>query len=133
MTRNLSAIRSFHIALSGLAGIFIVLHIAFYINFPINAGVALGYGTFGIAIAVWLTGTAFIERVRDSFLFHSSLSIAFVALALMHAASTSSNFPLLFSEITIGSCIAVLLANFVYHAEKMVKSAPQHSIPVKRK
>ena len=85
ITKNLAAVRSLHVATWALTGVCIVIHVSFYIMMPLSFGIFLGYFAFGMAVVVWLTGTAFLERVRDSFLFHSSFSTAFIALALLHA------------------------------------------------
>jgi hypothetical protein len=119
ITKNLSAIRSTHIAISAFAGIFIVIHVSFYIKWPINFGIVLGYATFAVAIVVWLTGTAFLERVRDSLLFHSSLSIVFIGLALIHAAQAGVNIPQDLSELILVGSIGVLLVNAGYQLSKM--------------
>ena len=126
LTKNLSAVRSIHVATSALAGVCIVIHVSFYITMPLNFGVLLGYFAFGMAVAVWLTGTAFLERVRDSFLFHSSFSTAFISLALLHAASSSTNFPVLLSDLILLSATIVLLINIGYQLSKM---RPQKALP----
>jgi hypothetical protein len=119
ITKNLAAVRSLHVATSALAGVCIVIHVSFYIMMPLSFGIFLGYFAFGMAVVVWLTGTAFLERVRDSFLFHSSFSTAFIALALLHAASSSTNFPVLLSELILVSATIVLLVNIGYQFSKM--------------
>jgi len=126
ITKNLSAIRSLHIAVSALAGIFIVIHVSFYVTMPINFGISLGYATFAMAIVVWLTGTAFLERIRDSLLFHSSFSIVFLGLALIHASSSGVNIPQDLSELILVASVGVLIVNAVYQLSKM-RHPPTHS------
>lgn len=117
--KKLSITRGIHIAISTLAGLFIILHVSFFITYPINIGVILGYVAFAIAIVVWLTGTAFLEMVKDSLIFHSSLSIVLIAVILMHAASTSVNIPSTISEIILVSTVAILLTNMSYQVLKV--------------
>ncbi len=119
IVKNLSFIRSLHIAVSALAGIFIVIHVSFYVSYPINFGVSLGYATFAMAIVVWLTGTAFLEKIRDSLLFHSSFSIAFLGLALIHASSSGANIPQNLSVLILVSAVGVLIVNALYQLSKM--------------
>jgi len=126
ITKNLNAIRSTHIAVSALAGVFIVIHVSFYITWPINFGILLGYATFAMAIVVWLTGTAFLERIRDSLLFHSSFSIVFLGLALIHATSSGVNIPQDLSVLILIASVGVLVVNAVYQLSKMGHS-PTHS------
>ena len=119
LTRNLQAIRAVHVTISGLAGVFIVLHVINYLNMPFTTGIILGYGTFAIAIAVWLTGTAFLERVKDSFFLHSSFSIVFIAMALLHGASSSTNIPPITSDAILVGAVLILLINAVYQLSKI--------------
>jgi len=118
-TKNLAGIRKLHIAVSALAGIFIVIHVSFYITWPINFGIELGYASFAMAIVVWITGTAFLERVRDSLLFHSSFSIVFIGLVLIHAASSGVNIPQDLSILILISALGVLIVNALYQISKM--------------
>ena len=121
LTRNLQLIRSIHIAISALAGVFLLLHVLYFISYPLNYGIILGYASFAIAIVVWLTGSAFLEKIRGSLFFHSSLSIVVVSLALMHAASTGINLPLIFSELVLGTTVVVVISNMAYQLGKIKK------------
>src|SRR5579862_8591830 len=112
--KNLSMVRTIHVGISAAAGLFLILHVAYYISYPFNLGILLGYIAFGTSIVVWLTGTGFLEKVKDSLLFHSSLSIGFVSLVLIHAASTGVNIPLLISVPMILATIGVLVWNIAY-------------------
>lgn len=61
-----------HIIIAALGGGFLVMHADFFIGAPIsNTGVALGYVATGVALFVWFSGFAFLERLSDSFLYHS--------------------------------------------------------------
>ena len=119
VTKNIKLIRSVHIAISSVAGLFMLVHISYYISYPMSTGIFLGYVAIGIAVAVWLTGSAFLERVKDSLLFHGSLSLVFLTLVLIHAASSAINFPVLFSEILVIGTLGVLFANIGYHVMKI--------------
>lgn len=119
LTRNLQLIRIVHIAISALAGLFLLLHVIYFISYPINDGIILGYASFAIAIVVWLTGSAFLEKMRGSLFFHSSLSIVVVSLALMHAASTGINLPLIFSVLVLGTTFVVVISNMAYQLKKI--------------
>ena len=118
ITRNLQLIRVTHIAISTFAGVFLLLHVAYFISYPITNGVILGYASFATALVVWLTGSAFLEKMRGSLFFHSTLSIVLLSLALMHAATTGINLPLLFSELVLGTTVVVVLTNVVYQSGK---------------
>jgi hypothetical protein len=119
ITRNLPAIRAIHVIISAGAGVFVILHVAYFYSYPITTGVLLGYAAFALSIAVWLTGTAFLEKVKDSLLFHSSFSMVFISLALIHAASANANIPPIVSELLIAATLIVIVSNVWYQLSKM--------------
>ena len=82
-------------------------------------GVIIGYAAFAVSIVVWMTGTAFLERVRDSLLFHSSFSVVFISLALIHGASANANIEPIISEMLIAATLFVIAANIWYQLGKM--------------
>lgn len=119
ITRNLPLIRSAHIAISTLAGLFLLLHVIYFVSYPFNAGILLGYASFSLALVVWLTGTAFLEKVRGSLFFHGTLSVVVISLALLHAASTGINLPLVFTELAIGATVIVVVSNMAHQMRKI--------------
>ena len=66
-----------------------------------------------------MTGVAFLEKVRDSLLFHSSFSVVFISLALMHAASANYNMLPIVSELLIVATLLVIISNVWYQLKKM--------------
>ncbi len=117
-TKNLTAVRVSHIVVATLAGIFIVAHVSLLFSLPSTLGIILGYGAVGVAMLVWLSGTAFLEKLRDSLFFHGTLASLLVALALIHAAIATANIPFDFSQLMLMASSGVLLANAVYHLRK---------------
>lgn len=117
--KKLNLIRQLHIAVSSTAGIFLILHVLSFITFPASMGLYAGYASFATIFVVWLTGTAFLERVRDSLIFHGSLSLAAITLALIHASSLAV-MPALFAYMMLigASSVAVLNAAFHFHKLK---------------
>jgi len=120
LTKNLNLIRGIHIAISTLAGAFLILHITYLFILPVSNGIILGYVAVGAAIVVWLSGAAFLERLRDSLFFHGSMTAVLVGLSVMHAATVSLNIPNLWAEIMLGGTILVMLANASYHLLRAV-------------
>jgi len=120
VTRNIAAIRGTHVAISALAGIFLLVHIAYLFTPPISVSMDLGYISAAVAVAVWLTGTAFLERLRDSLFFHGALSSILVGLVMVHAATGSANIPLFLVEIILGSTLVIMVANATYHLNRAV-------------
>lgn len=118
LTRNIMAIRVVHISLSTLAGVLLIVHVAYLFSPPVTTGIDLGYASIGIALMVWISGTAFLERLRDSLFFHGTLASLLVALALAHAATASTALPFDLSQAMLGGTAAILLANAAYQLQK---------------
>jgi multisubunit Na+/H+ antiporter MnhE subunit len=86
----------------------------------------LGYIAVAVSIAVWLTGTAFLERLRDSLFFHGTLSSALAGLVMVHAATSNVNIPFVLSEIILGATLLIMLANATFHLSRAVpRGQPQ--------
>jgi hypothetical protein len=118
--RNLPAIRAVHLGLSILAGTLLILHISLLFSWPSTPGLALGYASFAVAMSVWVSGTAFLEKLRDSLFFHGTLASLLVALALVHGAISSTDIPFEFTQVMLASSSAILIVNALYHLRKGV-------------
>ncbi len=129
LTKRLSGVRAAHVIVSASAGVFLILHIAYFYSWPITTGVLLGYGAFAMSIVVWMTGVAFLEKVRDSLLYHSSFSIVFISLALIHAASANYNMLPIISELLIVATLFVIVSNVWYQLKKMM-GGKKTAVPV---
>ena len=86
-TKNLGLLRRLHMYAATLAGLFIVLHVAYFLGYPVTSAVLFGYGSAALAVFVWATGTAFLERLRDSLFYHGAMSL--VTRSLLPAATCS--------------------------------------------
>ena len=120
MTRNIAAVRSTHIATSVLAGVFMIGHIAYLFTPPISVAMDLGYLSVAVSVAVWLTGTAFLERLRDSLFFHGTLSTILAGLIIVHAATSSANIPSVLAQTMLGLTLVIMVANAAYHLRKVM-------------
>jgi hypothetical protein len=100
-TRNLNLLRKVHVYAATAAGLFIVLHVAYFYNYPITDAILLGYGSAALAAFVWITGTAFLERFRDSLFFHGTMSLATIALIVVHSAGAGVNIPIGVAAVTL--------------------------------
>lgn len=120
VTKNLAAIRGAHVAVSALGGVFLLIHVAFLFTPPVSVAMDLGYISVAVAVAVWLTGTAFLERLRDSLFFHGALSSILIGLIMVHAAASSVNIPLFLVEIILGTTLILMVANATYHLSRAV-------------
>lgn len=117
---NLSVYRLVHIVIAALAGAFIVIHAAIFISYPFNVGILLGYASFALAAVVWVTGAAFLEKVRDSLFFHGPLSLGLGGLILIHAATEGLTLPTTWAELALAAVAAIAFANAVYHMRRVV-------------
>lgn len=126
MTKNIGLIRSFHLVFATLAGLFLALHISSLYLPPVSTGVTLGYVAVIASVVAWLTGTAFLQKVKDSLFFHGVLSSILIPLSLMHAATASTNIPAYWAEVLLGGSAAVVTANAALHLIRAKGSLPRH-------
>ena len=110
--------RKLHIAISTSAGFFLAIHIAYFFSFPYNEGIVLGYASTAAAVVVWLTGTAFLERWRDTLFLHGTLTVAALALIGIHASVSGANLPAILSVLMLGSGVAAGAAGISSQVEK---------------
>ena len=120
LTKNLNLIRGVHIVISTLAGAFLILHITYLFALPVSNGLIIGYLSVGAAIIVWISGVAFLERLRDSLFFHRSMTSVLVGLSVMHTDVLGFNIPPLWAQVMLGGTILVMLANASYHLLRAV-------------
>lgn len=125
LTRNIALIRAVHLAVSTLAGFFLALHISTLLLPPVSTGVILGYAAVAVAVIAWLSGTAFLQKVKDSLFFHGVLSSMLIPLSLMHAATTSANISWVFSEVLLAGTAVVVFANVALHVKRAMAALPK--------
>jgi len=117
--KNLELMRSAHIAVAALGGLFLVLHVAYFITWPLNTEIFLGYVSATLALVVWVTGTAFLERFRDSLYFHGTLSLSAISLMVIHSSAAGLNVPFSFAEIVLGGTTTVAVYKTTQYIGKM--------------
>lgn len=123
LTRNLDLLRKIHIYSATGAGVFLILHAAYFMSWPLTSAILLGYVSATIAGIVWLTGTAFLERFKDSLFLHNALSIGAISLMLIHAGSAGINFPILIGYAILLFTTLIVIYKASQYATKMLKSA----------
>ena len=117
--KNLELLRRVHIAVASLGGLFLVLHVAYFISYPLSLEIFLGYVSASLALVVWLTGTAFLERFRDSLYFHGTLSLSAISLMVIHSAAAGLNVPFAFAEVVLGGTTAVAVYKTTQYVGKI--------------
>ncbi len=117
--KNLELMRRAHITVAALGGLFLVLHVAYFITWPLNVEILLGYVSATLALVVWLTGTAFLERFRDSLYFHGTLSLSAISLMVIHSAAAGLNVPFALAEAVLIATTGVAVYKTTQYVGKM--------------
>lgn len=109
-----------HIIIASLGGGFLLIHADYFIGAPIeNWGILLGYIAAAAALFVWFSGFAFLERLSDSLLYHGSISLAAIALMVIH--TLIFGFQTIATEIILSLVAAVLLLRALQHVAKILR------------
>ncbi len=124
LTRNIALVRGIHVVVSTLAGLFLVLHISALFLPPQSTGIILGYAALLASAVAWVSGAAFLEKVKDSLFFHGVLSSILIPLAIMHAAMASVNIPPYLSQVLLAGSAGVVFANAALHIKRALSSVP---------
>ena len=117
--KNLELLRRVHIAVAGFAGLFLILHVAYFISYPMTVEILLGYISAGLAFVVWLTGTAFLERFRDSLYFHGTLSLSAISLMVVHSSAAGLNVPFALAEVILVGTTGVAIFKTTQYIGKL--------------
>ena len=72
-----------------------------------------------LALVVWVTGTAFLERFRDSLYFHGTLSLSAISLMVIHSAAAGLNVPFAFAEVVLVGTTVVAVYKTTQYVGKM--------------
>jgi len=125
LTKNIALVRSTHLVISAAAGLFLALHISSLFLPPVSTGILLGYAAVITSVVAWLTGTAFLQKVKDSLFFHGVLSAILIPLSMMHVATSSTNLPAYWAQILLVGTAAVVFANAALHIKRALSSIPR--------
>lgn len=119
-TKNLNLLRKLHVYAATLAGLFIVLHVAYFFSYPTTDAIVWGYGSAALAVFVWITGTAFLERFRDSLFYHGAVSLSTIGLMVVHAAGAGVNIPVSESLVVLACVATITLFKAQGHLSKII-------------
>ena len=84
-----------------LGGLFLVLHVAYLISYPMNGAIVLGYIAVAVALFLGLTGMSYLQRFREARFYHGSISLAAIALMAIHAVGSGFNLPAWIAAVTL--------------------------------
>ncbi len=122
-TKNLNLLRRVHMYAATAAGLFIVLHVAYFYVYPITDAILLGYASAAMAVFVWVTGTAFLERLRDSLFYHGTMSLSTIGLMVVHSAGAGMNIPVWLAAVTLVAVASICLVKAWEHLSHVIVSA----------
>lgn len=108
-TRYADGLRTVHVVVSALAGLFLIIHVAALISFPLTFDALLGYVASGAALLIWITGETYLKGVRRSLPPHTLLSLAAVWLILFHAYGGRIGIPTVVEGLTLTLIASALL------------------------
>jgi hypothetical protein len=107
-------LRSIHVAIAGLGGAFLVVHVVFFLLFPLSLPVLFGYAATYAAFAVWVTGALFLEGIRGSLYYHGLLSLIGISLMVVHVFSAGRSLP----DAVSGAVLVVVACSVLAVAAK---------------
>jgi len=118
---NLKLIRKGHTWIALLGGLFVIIHVAYFISYPINNAIILGYLAVAAALFLGLTGTAYLQRFREARFYHGSMTLAAIALITVHAVGSGFNLPAWLATFTLAVTAGVVFVIATRHAGKMLR------------
>jgi len=98
----------------------VVIHIAYFITYPINDAILLGYVAIAGALFFGLTGMSYLQRLREARFYHGSMTLPAVALITVHAVGSGFNLPVWIATVALGVTAGVVFATAARHLRKMV-------------
>ena len=116
---NLKLLRRGHTIIALLGGLFVVIHIAYFITFPINDAILLGYVAIATALFLGLTGTTYLQRFREARFYHGSMTLPAIALISVHAVGSGFNLPVWIATVALGVTASVVFVIAARYARKM--------------
>jgi drug/metabolite transporter (DMT)-like permease len=84
-TRYPEGLRLVHVIVAAIGGVFLAIHVAFLLFYPISLTVFFGYLGSGAALLAWITGMVFLAGRRRSLFYHTVLSVGGIVLMTIHA------------------------------------------------
>jgi len=100
-------LRNIHVGVAGLGGSFLVVHVVFFLLFPLSLPVLFGYVATYAALAIWVTGALFLEGLRGSLFYHGLLSLVGISLMVVHVFSAGRGLP----DVVSGAILVLVAAS----------------------
>jgi hypothetical protein len=116
---NLKLLRRGHTIIALLGGLFLVVHIAYFISYPLNDAILLGYVAIAAALFLGLTGVSYLQRFREARFYHGSMTLPAIALIAVHAVGSGFNLPVWIATAALGVTAGLVFVTAARHARKM--------------
>jgi hypothetical protein len=120
--RNPDLLRGIHVWVAAAAGVFLIIHVVFFLLFPVTLPVLFGYVATYAAFVIWVSGLLFMEGLRSSLFYHGILSLIGASLILGHVFG-----PVAISGIALVLTAAVVLGTAVWQFVRLSKSGTPQS------
>ncbi len=118
---NLMLVRRAHMIIALLGGLFLVLHVAYLISYPLNGAIVLGYIAVVAALFLGITGISYLQKFREARYYHGSVSLAAIALMAVHAVGSGFNVPVWVATVTLVVTAGVVFTIAARHAGKILR------------
>ncbi len=119
-TKDPDALRDLHVVIAALGGLFLIIHVGFFLLMRLTLPVLFGYLGAYVAFVVWVTGAVYLEGYRSSLFYHGLLALIAVSLIVVHVVSAGRDIPVLAS----GIALVVIAAVVVIGALKPIAELP---------
>ena len=118
---NLLLVRRAHMITALLGGLFLALHVAYLISYPMNGAIVLGYIAVAVALFLGITGTSYLQRFREARFYHGPISLAAIALMTIHAAGSGFNLPVWMATATLAATAGLVFTFAARQLGKMLR------------
>ncbi|MGD0638340.1 MAG: hypothetical protein ABSA72_09925 [Nitrososphaerales archaeon] len=125
--RNPDLLRGIHVWVAAAAGVFLIIHVVFFLLFPVTLPVLFGYVATYAAFVIWVSGLLFIEGLRSSLFYHGILSLIGASLILVHVLGAGRSVPVTISGIALVLTAAVVLGSAVWQFARLSKDGNRRS------
>jgi len=122
--RNPDLLRGIHVWVAAAAGVFLIVHVVFFLLFPVTLPVLFGYVATYAAFVIWVSGLLFMEGLRSSLFYHGILSLIGASLILGHVFGAGRSVPVAISGIALVLTAVVVLGTAVWQFARLSKTGP---------
>ncbi|MGA2665917.1 MAG: hypothetical protein ABSF83_13335 [Nitrososphaerales archaeon] len=128
-SRDPELLKAVHVWVAAAGGAFLIVHVVFFLLFPVTLPVLFGYAATYAAFVVWLSGLFFLEGVRGSLFYHGLLSLVGISLMVVHVFGAGGDIPLAFSGAALVLMASAVLGAAVWQFVKLSRDGTPRRPP----